>query len=175
MKKAVFGEGESTSQGKGGQKPSLVSKMEEATAFKFLVKTDTLDDRREAQRTGLEELYGLYAKAQSLEDQKKVVQAATLIIGEMQKIYFKTTSAWARSREGEYFRELYGLFLARVEAYGDLLPVMPNLFKNLQYVMNAAYTNLDVEPQTPIVLFAPQTNQGGFDINKALESMQTKL
>lgn len=170
----VIGKGNSYTKQEQQKNPSLVEKLQQTTAFKFLVKTDLLDERRRNQKTGIENLYTMYAEALTIDDKSKLVKGVQLIVGEMQAIYFDTTSPWARSREGEFFRDLYSLFIRRCEAYGDIPKIIPQLFTNALHVMNTAYTNLDVEPQTPIVLFAPQQGQSGaFDINKALDFMNT--
>lgn len=170
LKRMLFGEPESSMK-KAEPRRTMVQQLEAATGFKFLIKTDTLDDRRYKIRDGIREISAMYAKSVTITDKEKLLQACILIVEDIHAIYFETTSAWMRSREAEWLDEKYSLFLKRCEMYGDIPSALPNLLKNAKKIMNLAFTNLDVEPQTPIVIFTPQQGSG-FDMNKALDNLR---
>lgn len=140
------------------KRETLFTQLSEATAFKKLIMTDTLNERRdeitEAIKKIAKEIGNLYdntANGNNASPQK--IQAALMfVLGDIHAAYFNTTSPYARSRDDEFFDELYTLFLDRCRAFGDVKKALIGLFMNFMRVVNLAFTNRDVEPPPPIII-----------------------
>ena len=144
---------------------SVMEKLEKE-GFKPLIKGDILDSRRislDKELAGI--LTDIYNPTTKKEDKGKAID-------KLVRLTFLIASPWLRSMDNRWLSHKMNCFIQNYREWRPMPEFYDHLIEEAKAIINLAFTNIDVEPLTPIIIqtFAQQ-QRGGIDLNKAAENL----
>jgi len=134
---------------------TLLDKLAEE-GFKPLIKADVLDSRRKSIDEQLARIL-VIVNNPTKEDKEKGEA-----VDELMQLTFLVACPWLRSMDNHWLSHKLNCFVQNYREWRTMPEFYDHLVEEALAIINLAFTNIDVEPLTPLVIQTWQAPSGGF-------------